>query len=155
MTYRRTHWFIKKHTVTRALPGTETYTLHWTTPRTEVYNYMGQLQGPKFCVSQAPACDRSAALTLGEKLLLRKLELLPPQFQIIPKSSDSLLIFPCLFPTFLSRMFSRDYGDGLYGSCPSEITFQGSMFRLTSARLLRDSIPLEEQNETEFYTRNR
>jgi hypothetical protein len=92
-------------------------------------------------VTQAAACDRSAALALEKKKLsLRKLVLLPPHFQIIPKSCDLLLIFPCLFPTFLGRMFSSDYGDGLYGSSLSEVPFQGSTFRLTSARLLGDSI---------------
>jgi hypothetical protein len=106
-------------------------------------------------VIQATAWDRSAALALWIKLCMRKLVLLPPHFQIIPKSCDLLLIAPCLFPTFLGRLFSMDYGDGLYGFCPSEGPFQGSTFRLTSARLLGDSIPREEQSETEFHTRNR
>jgi hypothetical protein len=52
-------------------------------------------------------------------------------------------------------MFSRDYGDGVYGSCLSEVPFQESTFRLTSARLLGDNIPLKEQSETEFKTTNR
>jgi hypothetical protein len=50
-------------------------------------------------------------------------------------------------------MFSMTYGDSLYGSCPSEAPFQESTIRLTSARLLGDSIPLEEQSETEFHTK--
>jgi hypothetical protein len=48
-----------------------------------------------------------------------------------------------------------DYGDSLYGSCPSEVYFQESTFRLTIARLLGDSIPREEQSETDFHTRKR
>jgi hypothetical protein len=129
---------LKKNTVTWAIPGTETYTPHWATPRTEVYNYIGQLQGPKFCtlLRMLPVTE----VPLEKKLPLQKLVLLPPHFKIIPKSSDLVLIFPCLFPTFLGRMFSRAYGNGLHGSFPSEIPFQGSTFRLTSARLLGDSI---------------
>jgi hypothetical protein len=92
-------------------------------------------------VTQAAACDWSATWALGIKLSLRKLVLLPSHFQVIPKSCDLLLIVPCLFPTLLGRMFSRDYGDSLYGSCPSEVPFQESMFKLTGARLLGDSIP--------------
>jgi hypothetical protein len=120
-----------------------------------LYSVLGNSKGrSSVSVTQAVACDRCAALTLGIKLSLRKLALLPPTFQIIPKSCDLLLMFPCLFPEFLGRMFSRDYGDSLYGSCPSEVRFQGRTFRLTSARLLGDSIPHEEQSETEFHTRN-
>jgi hypothetical protein len=134
-----------KNTVTRAVPGTEIYTIYWATPRAEVlYALLSPLPEPK------------CRLGAGNKTLsLRKLVLLPPNFQIIPNSCDLLLIFPCLCPTFLGRLFSRDYGDGLYGSCPSEGPFQGGTFRLTSARLLGDSIPREEQNETKFHTRNR
>jgi hypothetical protein len=134
-----------KSTITRAIPITETHTQHWATPRTEAYNCMGQVQGPKFrllSVTEVP-------LRLwGKKLPLRKLALFPPHFQIVPKSSDSLLIFPCLFPTFLGRVFSGDYGNGLHGSFPFEIPFQWSTFRLTIARL-------EKQSKTEFHTRNR
>jgi hypothetical protein len=46
-------------------------------------------------VTQAAACDRSAALALGKNSLsLRKLILLPPHFQIMPKSCELLLVFP-------------------------------------------------------------
>jgi hypothetical protein len=77
-----------------------------------LYSVLGNSKGRSSVrVTQAVACDRSAALALGIKLFLRKLVLLPPHFQIIPKSCDLLLIVPCLFPTYLGRMFSRDYGD--------------------------------------------
>jgi hypothetical protein len=134
-----------KKIVTQAIPGTEIYALYWVTPRTEVLFVLLRL----LPVTEMPPLWR------WEKIPPRKLALLPPHFQIIPKISDSLLIFPCLFPTFLGKMFSRDYGDGPYGSCLSEIPFKESTFRLTSARLLGDSIPLEEQSKTEFHTRNR
>jgi hypothetical protein len=135
----------QRNTVTRAVPGTEIYTLYWATTRAEVLCYSGRRLGPK--------CRFGA----GNQ---NSLSLPPnphphPYFQIIPKSCELLLVFPCLFPTFLGRLFWRDYGDGLYGSCPSEVPFQDSAFRLTCARLLGDSIPREEQSETEFRTRNR
>jgi hypothetical protein len=112
-----------------------------------------------------PKCHFGAG---KKKLPLWKLVLLPPHFQIIPKGSDSSLcsiwhlrhsrpnisfcddllpISPCLFPTFIDRMFSGDSRNGLYGSFPSRIPFQGSMFRLTSARLLGDSISTQRTKQ--------
>jgi hypothetical protein len=53
-----------------------------------------------------------------------------------------------LFPTFLGRSLSRDYGDNPDGPCPSEVPLQESTLRLTGARIPGDSTPREEQSET-------
>jgi hypothetical protein len=89
-----------------------------------LYSVLGNSKGRSSVrVTQAVVCDRSAALALGKKLPLRKL--IGYFFPHICKSYLRVLTFPCLFPTFLGRMFWRDYRDGLYGSCPSEVPFQG------------------------------
>jgi hypothetical protein len=98
--------------------------------------YSGCCLWPKFCVTQAAAWDRSsvsvtqvaawdwssvsvtqaaawdwsATLALGKKLPLLKLVLLPPHFQIIPKSSDLLLIFSM----FISHVLRQDVLKGLW-----------------------------------------
>jgi hypothetical protein len=71
---RWTHLFIKRCNVTRAATGNETYTttlgnsqdlsvqLHWATPGTEVYNYTGQLPGPKCTTTLGNFQDRSVQL---------------------------------------------------------------------------------------------
>jgi hypothetical protein len=69
----------------------------------------GQLQGPKFCKCYSgrrlwPMCRFDA----GNKTLSAKTCTSPPPPQIIPKSCDLLLMFPCLFPAFLGRLFVPD-----------------------------------------------
>jgi hypothetical protein len=59
---RRTHGFIQWCNVIRAAPGPETYTLHCATAGTEVYNCMGQLQGPKSTTVWDNSRDRSLQL---------------------------------------------------------------------------------------------
>jgi hypothetical protein len=71
---RRTHWFIGRCTVTRASPGTDTYTttlgnsqdrslqLHGATLMTEVYNYTGQLPGTKSTTTRGNSQERSLQL---------------------------------------------------------------------------------------------
>jgi hypothetical protein len=146
--YRKTHWFIPNKT--------KKTLLHGQYPELKFILWTGHLQGPKFCTCYSGYClGPKCRFSAGNKTISTKTCTSSPTFQIIPKSYDLVLIFPCLLPTFLGRMFLRDYGDSLYGSCPSEVPFQESSSRLTSARLLGDSIPLEEQSETEFHTRNR
>jgi hypothetical protein len=97
--------------------------LHGQYPVLKLMLCTGQLQEPKFCTCYSgrrlwPKCRFGA----GNKTNSTKTCTSPPaHFQIIPNSCELLLFFPCLFPTFLGRMFSRDYGDRLYGSCPSEV----------------------------------
>jgi hypothetical protein len=51
----------------------------------------------------------------------------PPTFQNIHNSRELLLVSG-LFPTFLGRSLSSDYGDNPNGPCPSELPLQESTF---------------------------
>jgi hypothetical protein len=52
-------------------------------------------------------------------------------------------------------MFSEDYGNGLYGSFRPKFPFKGGRSSNEASDWLATEFPLEEQSETEFYTRNR
>jgi hypothetical protein len=95
--YRETHWFIPKNT--RAILGAETYTLHWATPKTEIYNYVGQIQEPKFCTCYSGRClGPKCRFGAGIKTLSWKTCTSPPTF------SNHVLWFVADFPMFVSHI---------------------------------------------------
>jgi hypothetical protein len=72
--YRKTRWFIPNKTKKHCYTGS---TRNW-----NLYSVLGNSKGrSSVSVTQAVACDRSAALALWIKLSLRKLALLPHIFK--------------------------------------------------------------------------
>jgi hypothetical protein len=104
--------------------------------------------------TQAVACDRSAPLALGIKLSLWPPAFLPPHFKTyitVKNYCRCLVCFP--HPWAGHSQVTKEITQ--MASVHLKIPLQESMLTLTGARLPGDSIPCEEQSETEFRTRNR
>jgi hypothetical protein len=119
---RRTHWFVQRCTVTRATPGTETYT---TTPgnsqdRSWCISYSGRCLGPKCCFGAGKKNSRCENLHFVSHIFKSSLRALIRRDVVSDTyvTPDRMLVFAvigCWFPPcFVSHVPRPDVLRGLW-----------------------------------------